>query len=226
MVSAKKNKEMAELEYKEEPMVNLYSKPFLGFLSRARVRRICKEILPIRNKKVLDVGCEEGYVCYQLSKLGCRVHGIDIVEDAVKKFRAKIGKRKIRNMSASVGAVHETGMKEGSFDALVCTEVIEHIPKLDAAFKEFSRVLKPGGKLIITYPNESVRRLLYPIARVFGLKIDIVDTVTLHEYSKKNILNKVKKNFRIEKAYSFPCILPVTRFIIAAKRGKQATGSK
>ena len=41
---------------------------------------------------------------------------------------------------------------DGSFDAILCTEVFEHIPDPIAALKEFSRLLRPGGVLIITAP--------------------------------------------------------------------------
>lgn len=43
-----------------------------------------------------------------------------------------------------------------SFDAILCTEVFEHIPDPIAAIKEFNRLLKPGGKLIITAPFNSL----------------------------------------------------------------------
>ncbi|MCK4918255.1 MAG: class I SAM-dependent methyltransferase [Candidatus Pacebacteria bacterium] len=42
--------------------------------------------------------------------------------------------------------------KDNSFDALMCTEVLEHLPKPIKAIKEFSRIIKSGGKLIITAP--------------------------------------------------------------------------
>jgi len=42
--------------------------------------------------------------------------------------------------------------KNSSFDAIMCIEVLEHIPYPNEAFKEFSRLIKMGGKLIITAP--------------------------------------------------------------------------
>jgi ubiquinone/menaquinone biosynthesis C-methylase UbiE len=42
--------------------------------------------------------------------------------------------------------------EDGSFDAVLCTEVLEHIPDPVAALKEFSRILRPGGELILTAP--------------------------------------------------------------------------
>lgn len=43
-------------------------------------------------------------------------------------------------------------VEDASFDAILCTEVFEHIPEPIAAIAEFSRILKPGGTLIVTAP--------------------------------------------------------------------------
>lgn len=47
----------------------------------------------------------------------------------------------------------------GSYDAILCTEVIEHVPDPIAAIKEFSRLLKPGGELIMTAPFCSITHM-------------------------------------------------------------------
>lgn len=45
---------------------------------------------------------------------------------------------------------------DASFDAILCTEVFEHIPDAIAAIREFQRILKPGGTLLITAPFNSL----------------------------------------------------------------------
>lgn len=43
----------------------------------------------------------------------------------------------------------------GSFDAILCTEVLEHVPRPDLALQEFVRILRPGGQLLLTAPMRS-----------------------------------------------------------------------
>ncbi len=45
---------------------------------------------------------------------------------------------------------------DASFDAILCTEVFEHIPDVISAVREFARILKPGGTLLITAPFNSL----------------------------------------------------------------------
>ena len=55
---------------------------------------------------------------------------------------------------------------DGSFDAIISTEVIEHLENPRAVFREFARLLQPGGHLLLTTPNqESIRSLASLIAR-------------------------------------------------------------
>lgn len=55
-----------------------------------------------------------------------------------------------------ISDITDIPVKKASFDAIMCTEVFEHIPYPDRAVKEFARILKPKGKLIITAPFASL----------------------------------------------------------------------
>jgi len=55
-----------------------------------------------------------------------------------------------------VSDITEIPVDDASFDAILCSEVLEHIPDAVAALNEFSRILKPGGILIITAPFASL----------------------------------------------------------------------
>jgi SAM-dependent methyltransferase len=57
------------------------------------------------------------------------------------------------------GNIWSIPAQDASFDAILCTEVFEHIPYPNETLKEFSRLLKPGGKLILTAPFASLRHM-------------------------------------------------------------------
>jgi SAM-dependent methyltransferase len=58
-----------------------------------------------------------------------------------------------------VGDVWDINESDGAFDAILCTEVFEHIPHPNETIKEFSRLLKPNGKLILTAPSNCLRHM-------------------------------------------------------------------
>ena len=57
------------------------------------------------------------------------------------------------------GNIWEIDEEDNSFDAILCTEVFEHIPFPIETLKEFSRLLRPKGKLILTAPSNCLRHM-------------------------------------------------------------------
>jgi len=58
-----------------------------------------------------------------------------------------------------VGDIWNINEDSSYFDAVLCTEVFEHIPYPELALAEFSRLLKPGGSLILTVPSNCLRHM-------------------------------------------------------------------
>lgn len=58
-----------------------------------------------------------------------------------------------------VGDVWRIDERDGKFDAILCTEVLEHIPYPIEAIREFSRLLRSGGTLILTAPSNCLRHM-------------------------------------------------------------------
>ena len=57
------------------------------------------------------------------------------------------------------GNIWEIDEQDAFFDAILCTEVFEHIPYPNRTLKEFARLLKPGGNLILTVPSNALRHM-------------------------------------------------------------------
>jgi SAM-dependent methyltransferase len=58
-----------------------------------------------------------------------------------------------------VGDIWKINAEDASFDAILCTEVFEHIPYPNETIIEFSRLMKPGGTLILTLPSNCLRHM-------------------------------------------------------------------
>jgi len=101
--------------------------------------------------RLLDVGCGEGTFTRVLANGFREVHGIDVQEHYLARFRETVkgdDRFSVLNMSASA-----MKFADDFFDSIVSIETLEHVPELAAAAAEISRVLRPGGELLITVPN-------------------------------------------------------------------------
>jgi len=110
-----------------------------------------KGLAPLRGQRVLDVGCGDGSFTEALVDGFDEVHGIDVQEAWLSRFRERCAGRRhfhIHQMSAS-----EMTFPSDHFDVIISLETIEHIPDLEGAAAEMARVLKRGGELVLTCPN-------------------------------------------------------------------------
>lgn len=100
-----------------------------------------------KNNEVLDAGCGTGALIKKLQRFG-NVWGIDLSSEALKFAR----KNKLRRIKR--GSVENIPFKDSQFDAVVSVDVLYHRQVKDdkRALREFKRVLKPGGILIIKNP--------------------------------------------------------------------------
>lgn len=99
--------------------------------------------------KILDVACGLGFFLAYAERY-YDAYGIDISEYAIKKAKQRTTQAKI-----SVGDATNLDYESDYFDIVTCFDLLEHLPKPALALKEFHRVLKKGGILVIRIPNIS-----------------------------------------------------------------------
>lgn len=100
----------------------------------------------------LDVGAGDGALTYQIAQRGARVIGLDACPFGLAGAQAHQAMGKERRIPLILGSALVLPLLENSLDFLLSTEVIEHIPDHRLFLAECFRVLKPGGKLILTTP--------------------------------------------------------------------------
>lgn len=99
--------------------------------------------------KVLEVGCGEGRGVELLAPKADVFVGIDKIHHVIEKLHSKFPGMDFRQMVIPPFS----GLEENEFDVVVSFQVIEHIKDDLGYLKEIYRVLKPGGKALITTPN-------------------------------------------------------------------------
>lgn len=103
-------------------------------------------------KRILDAACGEGYGSYFMKKWGAKeVFGLDIDADTVKKADHIWGSSEIKFQCHTV---EELPFPDYYFDMIVSFETIEHVEHPEKFLQEIHRVLKPGGMIVLSCPND------------------------------------------------------------------------
>lgn len=106
-----------------------------------------------KGRRVLDAGCGLGYGTNLLAASGAvEAVGVDIAEAVVE---AAAGGAVEGARFVTVG-IHDLPFEDGSFDLIVCFEVLEHVDRAPEAIAELTRVLSPDGVLAMSSPNPDV----------------------------------------------------------------------
>jgi len=125
---------------------------FVRIADRKRIDFITdflKSSLPA-NASVLDVGCGNGVISRHLGRFGFKVTGIDVSEKAIDKAQSLNQFSNVKFMVKSAEDLIAEGIK---YDAIICSEVLEHLNDPDALLEVLHKSLSRNGKLIITVPN-------------------------------------------------------------------------
>lgn len=129
-------------KYHSDEIIN----PVADFMQKERYNYL-RYLMKNARGKVLIIGCGS-QDDMSIIPDGCEGIGIDISAEAVKK-----SKERYPRFSYFVADATNLPFSDSSFDCVVCSEVIEHIPEDERALSEVKRILKNNGIFIITTPN-------------------------------------------------------------------------
>ncbi|MHB0976424.1 MAG: class I SAM-dependent methyltransferase [Candidatus Aquicultorales bacterium] len=140
--------------------------PAVRYEQAVRQQAVLKLIGDNRYRRILDVGCGNGRDLDALAALRpeATVVGLDFSPNMVREASSRMARQGFGNIEVKVGDACALPFPGDYFDAIVCSEVVEHIPDYGAALTEFGRVLRPGGCAVLTTPN---KRSLYGLDRRF-----------------------------------------------------------
>jgi SAM-dependent methyltransferase len=134
-----------------------------SYLSRTELARFVEEVRVGPGSLLADVGCGRGGPgLWVIAKTGANLVGVDISKAALDSARARAESLGLSDRCQwSQGSFESTGLPNGSLDALMSVDALLFTPDKAAATREFARVLRPGGRLVLTtwdYHSQPVGR--------------------------------------------------------------------
>ncbi|MEM4389992.1 MAG: glycosyltransferase [Candidatus Micrarchaeia archaeon] len=187
--------------------------PFVAWVENERVRRVVAEVAG--EGSVLDVGCGEGVI---LEKIGAgKAVGLDLSREALRRARARVPEARL-----TYGDAQRLPFRDSSFDAVVCSEIIEHVPKPRRVLEEAARVVKPNGKVIVTIPEEKNINRVKGFLKRLGLFNLLLPNVPermesewhLHAFSLELLKKTLPGELRVEKILDIPPFYPIRRVVV------------
>ena len=133
---------------------------------RRRLEIVFAELLghgDLGGLSVLDVGCGSGWFSREAVRRGARVTSLDIALRLLHETRRKVETGRVNGDACALP------FADGSFDLVISSECIEHTLDPRLALREIHRVTRPGGRLLVTVPNQ-VWHFSATIAHVFKLR--------------------------------------------------------
>ncbi|XP_019696365.2 ubiquinone biosynthesis O-methyltransferase, mitochondrial isoform X2 [Harpegnathos saltator] len=115
--------------------------------------------LPLQGVKIADVGCGGGILTEALARTGAQVTGVDASEELINvaKLHAELDSNISKNINYVQTSIEEFSSKnEKLYDAVISSEVIEHVYNQELFLKECVKLLKPGGSIFITTLNKTL----------------------------------------------------------------------
>lgn len=131
----------------------------LAFIRKEIVRHFARGsggLRPFEGLSLLDIGCGGGLVSEPIARLGASVTGIDPAAETIEAARRHAASQGLA-IDYRSGLVEDLVAEGGTFDCVLCLEVIEHVPDVAAFLAMCAKLVRPGGLLILSTINRTLK---------------------------------------------------------------------
>lgn len=193
---------------REHPIDEYYaSAPLpIRLVERRRLATIREFMGDVDGLDVAEVGSGGGHVLRMFP--GARLTAFDVSSVYLDLARKNLSGYDVRFVK---GEVDKLAIPPGSFDRVICTEVLEHVVDPDAVLAAIARLLRPSGIAVVTVPNDPLILRLKGLIRrtparfVFGRRMDWGgDAYHLHRWSPEEFERVLALHFRVLERRAVP----------------------
>ena len=187
----------------DDDPLDFYYRPLTKALYRGRLRMAIDLLGDTHFASLLDVGYGSGIFLPELARHTDRLVGLEVHDEAprVQEMLRRL------NLTAELvhGSLYALPFADDEFDALVCISVLEHMTDLDGALTELSRVVRPGGTVVLGFPVRN------PITDSF-FRLVGYDPRELHPSGHEDILAAARRHpgLAVERETRMPRFLPTS----------------
>jgi SAM-dependent methyltransferase len=187
------------------PWMNPYKFPWI-------MERIDREAKLLKGKHLLEIGCGMGYDSLEFLKRGVRVTATDLTPNAVAITRQHFKLEQVRAEDIRTANALDLPFADNTFDAVWANGVLHATGDTRRAIREVRRVLKPGGRAIIShfYRKPSWMYLLHRLGRE-NIEYKEKDPPVNEFYPDEEILDFFQGFQVVEAAREHERLLPVRR---------------
>jgi len=187
------------------PWMNPFKFPWI-------MERIARESERLQGRHLLEIGCGMGYDSLEFLRRGVRVTATDLTPNAVDMTRRHFEVEGVEAADVRVENVLRLGFDDDTFDAVWANGVIHHTGNMPLALREIHRVLKPGGRGILSHFYRKPS-WMYALKQLPGVNTEFEDEdPPANEFLTEGEIEALFDGFEIlEVAREHHRLLPVSR---------------
>ncbi len=165
---------------------------------RTYINKIKNHMLKKNRKGTLaDLGTGQGYISIEMAKLGLEVIACDISKESIDNINRYKKEFKLPNVKTLRCFAENLPLKDESIDYIVANAILEHISDEKKAINEWKRVLKLGGRMLISVPlkYKYIWPFLWPVNYINDKRVGHLRQYNLETLSQKFKLKVIHHSY-------------------------------